>query len=273
MTIQRYTSAIIAVRAEVDGLFAAASEARVETAVGVQSCHRKVIARIGLTVVGLAGENDPTLTIYRDAIGGIVRRTEVHGLFTGAIEARVETAIGVQSSHRKIIACIRLTVVGLTGQNDPTLTIYCHASNHIAGRTEVDDGFPAIAEGRVQAAVGVQPGHCKVIARIRLTVVDLPGENDPTLTVYRHARSHIAGRTEVDGDFPAVAEARVQAAVCIVAHHGKVIARGPLIGVAGYHNLTVGLHRLGKIVARRAEAEIAGDLTARAEGRIKGAGG
>jgi len=66
------------------------------------------------------------------------------------------------------------------------------------------------------------------------------GNDDPAVTLYRHAEAKIAKEAEVGGHLPCAAKRRVQAPIRIVAGQNKI--RAAVIGASYCHDFSIILH-------------------------------
>src|SRR5205823_6190426 len=133
---------------------------------------------------------------------------------------------------------------------------------------KIGQDLAARAEARIKAAIEVVAGERKVVASGGIAE---PGGDDLSVRLERDPVSHVrTPAAEIGQHLAAGAEARIKAAIEVVAGERKVVASGG-IAEPGGDDLSVRLERDPVSPLRTSALEIGQHLAAGAEARIKAA--
>ena len=213
--------------ADLCGYLACAVEACVQGSIRIIARHREgAIA----TVVGVSRYYNFAVNLNCHA-PYTVTAADLRGYLARAVEARVQASIRIVARHREGGVA---AVFGPSSYDNLAVTLHCHARCMSVCAANLR-GYPARAvEVRVQASV-------RVVAQNRqaATVIGRSRYDNLTVTLNCHAKRGAVGC----GSLAGAIEARVQASICVVAHHLECRAAAVVVvGPSRYHNFPVALN-------------------------------
>ena len=130
-------------------------------------------------------------------------------------------------------------LVRIARHHDLAIAVDGEAVGLVVRGAEVGGDLPITSKGRIEAAVAVIAGQCKVPGAARLGRTTR--HHDLAIRLDGDAPGLVVRAGEVGGDLPINIEGRVQAAVAVVAGQGEVIGAEAIARTTRHHDLAIGL--------------------------------
>ena len=175
--------------------------------------------------------------LQRDAVGYVMTRSNPHHQLAVTIKGRIKAAVRVVAHQGKVIVAIDIPFATVNDKassrhQDLAVSLYRDAVGPVRTRSDRRRQLAVTTEGRIQTAV------CVVAHQGKIFVRDTRHQNLAVM-LQRDAVGFVPTRSERRRQLAVTIKGRIQTAVCVVAHQGKVMNGA----ISRHQNLAVRLQR------------------------------